>query len=326
MAWRLPPNIRPWMRPGWFAEVGGWLEDVLEPHHERVVRLEQVSTYDLACVLRAQTESGSVYFKASVDPLESVVTPHLARTFTNLVPEVLVACETRGWLLTRGSGERLSGAADLDVWLDAFAKLAKFQGSSINLQSLGGAVYRFDTLAGQAEALLRDRATLSSWGLRDEQVDTLADLSPRVKRAHEQVSALGLLESPAHGDAQPMNALFNEEGSVRWFDWSEASVAHPFMDVGWCLAWMLNPARDPLPVCREFNNASERLWRGYLQALGVPDAEGSMGDAIILAMTHRALVYHAKYATLEGTVPGWRPQYVPYYLKLLLKMVRVVEK
>ena len=325
-AWQLPPHDRPWMRPGWFAEVGGWLEDVLEPYSEHVVRLEQVSTYDLACVLRAQTESGSVYLKASVDALESAVTSHLSRTFPNLVPEGLAVHKTYGWLLTRGGGERLSGAADVKVWSDALVKLARFQGSSVNLQSLGGAVHRFDTLAERAEAFLRDKITLSDWGLRDEQIDALAELPPRIKQAHEQVSALGLPKGPAHGDAQPMNALFNEKGSVRWFDWSEASVAHPFTDVGWCLAWIMNPARETLPVCREDGDAPARLWRGYLQALNVPDAEGLMGDAVVLAMTHRALVYHAKYATLEGTVPGWRPRYVPYYLRLLLKMVHMVEK
>ncbi len=325
-AWDLPPNSRPWGRPGWFAEVGGWLGRGLEARDERVVSLEQVSTNDLACVLRAQTTSGSAYFKASVDPLESVVTPHLAQTFSNLLPEVLAVRSTHGWLLTRGSGERLSGAADLDVWSEAFAKLARFQGSSVNLQALGGAVHTFDTLAEQAETFLEDRATLVGWGLRAEQVEALADLLPRVKRALERVSALGLLEGPAHGDAQPMNALFDKDGNVRWFDWSEAGVAHPFMDVGWCLAWMTNPAREPLPVYRKFEDAPARLWRDYLKTLGAPDAEGLMGDAIILAMTHRALVYHAKYATFEGTVPGWRPQYVPYYLKLLLKMVHVVEQ
>ena len=322
-AWSLPPNVRPWGRPGWFAEVGGWLEGVLEPRGERVVSVEQVSTYDLACVLRAQTTSGSVYFKASVDGLESIVTPHLAQTFPHLVPASLAVHKTRGWLLTRGSGERLSGAADITVWSDALGKLARFQCSDVNLQALGGAVHNFDALAERAEVFLRDRATLLDWGLRKDQVDALADLSPQIRRAHDRVRALGLPKGPAHGDAQPMNALADEDGNVKWFDWSEAGVAHPLMDVGWCLAWMTNPAREPLPVYREFEDAPARLWRGYLHALGVPDAEGLMGDAVVLAMTHRALVYHVKYATFEGTVPGWRPQYTPYYLKQLLKMARM---
>ena len=321
-AWRLPPNVGPWGRPGWFAEVGGWLEGVLEPRGERVVSVAQVSTYDLACVLRARTTNGSVYLKASVDGLESVVTPHLAHTFPNLVPETLAVHKTRGWLLTRGGGERLSGAADIAVWSDALGKLARFQNSGVNLQALGGAVHSFDALAERAEVFLRDKATLSGW-VRKDQVDTLADLPSQIRRAHERVSALGLPKGPAHGDAGPMNALVDETGNVKWFDWSEAGVAHPFMDVGWCLAWMTNPAREPLPVYREFEDAPARLWRGYLHALGVPDAEAFMGDAVVLAMTHRALVYHAKYATFEGTVPDWRPQYAPYYLRLLLKMARL---
>ena len=59
---------------------------------------------------------------------------------------------------------------------------------------------------------MRDRVTLADWGLRDEQINALAELPPRIKRAHEQVSALGLPRGPAHGDAQPMNALFDKDG------------------------------------------------------------------------------------------------------------------
>jgi len=120
-----------------------------------------------------------------------------------------------------------------------------------------------------------------------------------------------------------MNALHGPEG-CRWFDWSEASVAHPFMDVGWCLAWLMHPSRAALGVRRDHPEAASWLWRGYLQALEVPGAEPLIPEAVTLAMTHHALVYHDQYASWQGTVPGRRPQYVPYYLRLLLKVAAML--
>jgi len=53
-----PPleHARAWQRPGWFRETLAWLERALG---EPLLRVEQVSSYDLAAVLRVQTSARS---------------------------------------------------------------------------------------------------------------------------------------------------------------------------------------------------------------------------------------------------------------------------
>lgn len=131
------------------------------------------------------------------------------------------------------------------------------------------------------------------------------------------VRALGLPPSPAHGDAHPMNAITGCGGV--WFDWSEACVAHPLLDSGWFLAWLTHPGRGTLPLRQTHPDAATELWQTYLQASTLPKSTDPKG-AMTLSLVHRALAYHKRFRTWQGTVPGWRPEYVPYYLRCLLKL------
>ncbi len=327
-SWRQPAHARPWQQLGWFAQATRWLEQNLRARGEYLQGdVRQVSLSDLVCVLYVNTDRGGVYFKASETAFEAVVTSYLANTYPDLTPKVLVHDDARGWLVTRDGGARLSASARLQDWTDALEKLARFQRASgrVGVEGafghLGCAVYPFAELFEQASAFFDDEETLAAWGLREEQLGRLKHLLPTLRDAHRRVQALELPLARAHGDAQPMNALYR---NARWFDWSEASVAHPFTDVGWCLAWTLNPARK-LPLLRAYPDAPARLWRNYLRALGVHgvshlDVDALRRDAMRLALAHRALVCHREYADFKSTVSGWRPQYVPYYLKLLLSV------
>jgi len=124
ITWSLPPNARPWQRPGWFLKACGWLEDALVARGEEVTgNVRQVSTYDLACVLRADTSGGGVYVKAG-SAREVAVTAYLAKAHSGLTPAVLAQNSARGWLLTRDGGKRLSETADLTAWSAALSQLA----------------------------------------------------------------------------------------------------------------------------------------------------------------------------------------------------------
>jgi hypothetical protein len=320
--WHWPPNARPWQRPGWFKQATAWLTDALDSRGEALTgEVRQISSYDLASVLHAKTSGGGVYFKAGSETREATITAHLAKRHLDLTPEVIAWDGKRDWLATRDGGRRLSESADFTLWEDAFAKLAHFQrtADANALTALGCPTHPFSDLADRAEVFLRDATTLHNWGLHEKQITSLADLVPFVQRAHTRVKRLDLGELPAHGDAQPMNALTGPTGCV-WFDWSEASISHPFMDVGWCLTWLSHPSRAELAIRRAYPDAVSRLWSAYLGALGVKHAEPLLSEAMILAMTQRTLVYHGRFHVWQGTVPGWRPHYVPYYLRLLLKM------
>lgn len=229
--------------------------------------------------------------------------------------------------MTQDYGLHLSRQSELTFWSEAVTKLAQFQSAANTqtFQELGCSVYDFSTLANQAEAFLHDTDMLRDWGLTDIQVSSLQARLPRIRRAYERVLSLSLPLLPAHGDAHPMNALAGHH--TVWFDWSEACITQPLLDIGWFLAWLSHPARQTLPVRQTHPDAATKLWEDYLQALAnylqMPDiqnAEPWLPDVMVLALMHRALVYHKRFNNWQGTVPGWRPQYVPYFLRTILKL------
>lgn len=147
---------------------------------------------------------------------------------------------------------------------------------------------------------------------------------PTLERQFERWQALGLPDLPAHGDAHPRNALFGERGAV-WFDWSEAkAAAHPLLDAGWFLFFASYSARVKLGAA--YPDWSERLSMVYAEALGCPAAAPVLADEGSLALTLvcRAALYDDKFRTWEGTLAGWRPHYVGYYLGQATRLLRLV--
>jgi hypothetical protein len=306
-----------WQQPGWFRETLAWLERTLG---ETVLKVEQVNSYDLACTLRVETGRRAVYLKASETGLEATLSAHLAARYPKLTPEVIAWDERRHLLVTQDCGTRLSDSAEPNVWSAAVKTLAHFQRTADPqvFESQGCPIHAFRNLAERAATFLADTDVLRSWGLNEAHFTALADWVPHIGRAHERVLALDLPLLPAHGDAHPMNVLTGCK--VVWFDWSEGNLAHPLLDISWFLAWLSHPARDALPLRQAHPDAATELWRSYLQELNVPEAAELLHDVTLLALIHRILVYHERFHSWQGTVPGWRPEYVPYYLRVLLKL------
>ena len=175
--------------------------------------------------------------------------------------------------------------------------------------------------AQRVDAFLSDTFTLTAWGLKPDEIATLQAARPAIRASFGALTAHGLPNLPAHGDAHPRNALAGA-GESLWFDWSEAaSAAHPLMDAGWFLAFALHPARANLPIRIAHPDLKTRLSAAYLEALGCPDASALLAQSIPLSLLHRAVVYDARFSDWHGTVPNWRPQYVPYYLGLAAREI-----
>ncbi len=311
------PQARPWQQPGWFRETLSWLETTLG---ESATRLEQVSSNDLAAVLRVETASRTAYLKTSETGLEAALSAHLARHHPGLTPDVLAWDASRNLLLTEDCGAWLSELADFRRWQEAVRKLAYFQRAldSDALKALGCPSHSFANLAERATLFLQDDAILQNWGLKAEQIKALNEHLPYIVKAHERLLRLELPLLPAHGDAHPMNVLMGCRTVL--FDWSEACIAYPLLDIGWFLAWLDHPGRASLPLRQRHPNAAGSLWNDYLQSSAWAGAEIYLSDAVLLALTHRALVYHERFFEWQGTVPGWRPQHVPFLLRSLLKL------
>jgi aminoglycoside phosphotransferase (APT) family kinase protein len=307
------PHARPWQQEGWAKSVTTWLSTILPGE----VRLEAAKVNDLACVLKLKTREGTVYFKTSHKGQEASVTARLAKIFPTFVPNVIAYHAEHNWLLTRDSGEWLSLSGHLDQWQTSLSVLATFHKTHSSVfEDLRLPVHSFADLANRGEAFLRDTAVLQTWDLLPEQLENLEQLIPSLHSACEHVRTLDLAESFTHGDAYPNNALVKEE-SLCWFDWSEAGFAHPFLDMGWFLAWTVLPRRDP-PFLVTYDTTWQ-CWEHYLKARGTEGASVTPLEVMRLALLHRALAYHEKFYDWQGVISTTRPQYVSYFLKLLIK-------
>ncbi len=317
-------HARPWQKPGWFRKNTAWLEGAL---NEEIERLEPVSTNDLGTVLRVTTRTRTAYFKTSEQKLEAALTAHIACAHPHLTPPVIAWDAQENLLLTEDQSARLSETADLALWRHAVDSLARFQYTADGAvpRTLGCPVHTFNDLAERASRFLKDASVLESWGLIPEHIAGLQAYLPTIVAAHERVSRLALHLLPSHGDAHPMNVLIGHKDTGHrpvWFDWSDACLAHPLLDVGWFLAWTQHPGRARLPLRQHSGGAAGRLWQTYLEAARIPaDPYGvRLHDAMLLALIHRALVCHERFAYWTGTLPDWRPRYVPFLLRSVLKL------
>ncbi|WP_139323149.1 phosphotransferase, partial [Deinococcus marmoris] len=313
------PNARPWQLPSWPSQAQKRLDSTLGTSGLR--KLDDLSVgdvNDLACVMWAATDKGAVYLKVSDSPREAAVTEYLSKTLPDLLPPVLWVDPSSNSLLTLSGGKLLDMVSELDAWTEAARRLAHFQqnADAHALAALGCPAFPLLEMAGRVDSFLADLNTLRAWGLEESCLETLCAARPAIRTAFADLAALNLPDLPAHGDAHPRNALSGQRGAV-WFDWAEtASAAHPFMDMGWFLAFTFDPAGVELPIRTAYPDLEKRLIEAYLSALGCVDAASLLSSAVPLALLHRAVVYDARFRNWEGTLPGWRPNFVPYYLRL----------
>lgn len=308
------PFERPWQRPDWPER----LSERLALAGIQALETRLVHTNDLVNIVQVTTPSGKVYLKTASSSHEARFTEYVTANFPRLSPPLLACHAGERWQITASGGQLLDAVDDLEAWQQAILRLVEFQQSADAgaLADLGAPAHPLADLPAQVEDLLSDKPTLQFWGVPDDQIRVLQAAQPRIERAFQQVAALNLPDRPAHGDAHPRNALQGERGSV-WFDWSEvSSAAHPLMDLGWFLAFALHPAREKLPIRRACPNLETELSTFVGQALGLPPSSApQISAAIPLAYLHRAVVYDLKFRGWTGNLPGWQPQYVPYYLR-----------
>jgi Phosphotransferase enzyme family len=240
------PGRVPWAVPGWFQDAERWLRDSLDALGRAVTGpVQQLRAWELSCILRAPTAHGDVYLKAVPDsPLfvnEPVVTGALAALFPDHVPAPLAVDAERRWLALADFGAELEwdtpDAVREDV-LRIFARLQVEAASQVDrLLAAGCPDRRLPWLAGQAERWLPaieetgrlpgiDAAT---WLTNDELAELRAAV-PHLTAICAELATYAIPPSLVHGDLHLGNVARGPRGYV-FFDWTDASVAHPFLDL-----------------------------------------------------------------------------------------------
>lgn len=232
------PTLRPaWMQHGWFDEAELWIRTQLAQLGYTLMEppIEQFSHWGLACILCAHTSIGDIYFK--VASRQALFTPEppllkgLALFYPDHVPTLLAVDAERDWMLLADFGQPLEWQAPITVHQEILRLLAQMQIASAprvnELLALGCSDRRLEKLETQIDALINDADTLA--GLEEAEIDQLRAFAPHLKARCAQLAGYGVPQTLVHGDLHLGNVAYSR-GNYLFFDWTDASVAHPFFD------------------------------------------------------------------------------------------------
>jgi len=229
----------PFARPGWLAELFRWTREQIAPLGLRLTgAFQQLNASPTFSLIRLETESGAVWFKATGEPNshELGVTIALAQLFPAHVPQILgVHREWNGWLSAEVAGASLDQIADFSAWEHAAQELAELQIASIGkttelLQTervkdhrLPRLAERIDPFLSRMNQLMAAQEKRSPAPLVESEIRTLAE---GLKESCTLLDNLRLPDTLGHLDFNPGNILVSEDRCV-FLDWAEACVANP---------------------------------------------------------------------------------------------------
>jgi hypothetical protein len=226
----------PWVADGWQAPVETWIAAQLDRLGMTVLAIHPVRNWSISVVLRVETTSRPVFFKASLDlPLfanEGGVTTGLAQLYPDHIPAPLAIDFPRNWMLLKDLGEPLGRGASLEQKKDLLRTMARIQIDSasriVSLIQLGCIDRRIPWLQAHLEDLMVDEVTLSK--LTQAERKDLRRAMPRLQSLLTELDALPIPPALIHGDLHTGNVA-SREGKLQIFDWTDAAISHPFFDL-----------------------------------------------------------------------------------------------
>jgi phosphotransferase family enzyme len=289
--------LRPaWSRPGWLARATAWMvEQMATAGRPAVGAPRQHQLWNLSVVLRSSSEDGDIFFKCSAEIFrhEAAVTQALAERMPDLVPDVLAIDDAQGWMLMRDLGTPELGDQDESLWHEGVVAHAGIQqswlGRTDELVDLGLPVRSLTDLAARVEAMAEDPVLMgrASPDLRERWLATAPALVESCLRLNE----IGPGPTLVHGDFHPWNVVYGA-GAARVFDWTDAAVSHPFIDLATYVF------RTPDVAVRR------QLVDGYVRAWSPEGSEERHHEAAALGLVVGALYQVQTYRALLPTLMG----------------------
>ncbi len=286
-----------WRDPQWLEQAHAWIEATLtERGLRRTAPFAQPHVYPWSTVLRVDTDAGCLWFKANDEATrhEAVIVERIAARRPDVLPQIVAADQSRGWLFMADAGESLreivARERSLDRWLTVLPRYAALQ-----LE-----------LAADVDGLLArgvpDRR-LAALPKAYEKLMELTGAQTRFREAAGQVAELcaqlgayGVPELLQHDDLHD-GQVFVHDGQYRLLDWGDACVSHPFFSLSVTLegglAWGLDDVENSVDVA-PFRDAYLAV---FAEALG-------MTHSTLLEATRLALRLGWACRAVNGHVPG----------------------
>lgn len=281
-------DLRPqWSRPGWLAEAAQWMQEQMittgypDPEIPRIHHLWGVSV-----VLSAASHAGSAFLKCSGDRFrhEGRMTQALAGRSRGHLPDVLAVEPDRGWLLMRDLDAPLLGDQPESMWelgLDALAGLQQeWLGRTDDLLATGAELRPLRQLADWVNGTPLDADFMGR--LAPEARDAWLASMPAMVDACTSLDRIGPGVSLMHGDFHPWNVVAGQDGT-RIFDWTDAAVAHPFLDL---VTYIMRT--DDLALRRYLLQRYLGLWSKYLSS---DDLQAAGQLALVVGALYQAYTY-----------------------------------
>ena len=235
-----------WTDPAWRDEILAWAGAALKSAGLGIVGpVEQPHIRPWSTVFRIPTDGGPVWCKAAgLGPHhEAALLERFAAWGTGHVLLPLAVDAARGWMLLPDGGPRLRDLApdergdhDLEAWarlLPVYAGLQRtVEGRVEELVMAGVPDERPERLATVLDGLV---GADPIWSRLDaDEIAQGAAAREALRQGRARVAALaadlaasGIRPSIEHGDLHGGNILVGSDG-VRFYDWGDATVAHPF--------------------------------------------------------------------------------------------------
>ena len=258
--------------------------------------IEPMKDRPWASTWRLRTGAEVAYLKTTVPTTryEVPLLTALAQAVPELVPAVLAHETTHGWLLLADAGDPLDDAGadgfDPAVWPAMLARYARLQRAvepEVNaLLAVGVPDERPERLIDVLNQLLHESTQLAD--LTQAERSALTSDSARWRDDLAAVTELALPASVQHGDLHPGNVGIGPDGTTRFFDFGDASIAHPFCTL-----------EVPLRVARSRGAdeaALERIRNAYLEPFtdlaGLDDLRQTAGRMARISPLTRATAWH----------------------------------
>lgn len=301
-----PPQRAAWEHPGWFRQAEAWIHNQLTHLGQPPTGpVEQVKLWFLSCILRVPTAQGMVYFKATNgSPLmvnEAELTQRLAQLFPAVMPQPLALDGARDWVLLADFGPEVGWDATVETREAALVAFAQLQIASApqvdKLLAHGCIDRRLPKLAEQIAPLLTDPALMVL--IDGEQQQRLQAVAPRLVELCQQMAQYKVPATLVHGDLHMSNVARRGEQFV-FFDWSDACVAHPFLDMIAILhekdVALQTRLRDAYLATWTQYEPMERLLELWQMAYPL--------CALHQAVSYRAIAHHSEHGC-TGPMIGW---------------------
>jgi hypothetical protein len=247
------------------AAAEAWIRTTVEPTGP--LELERARAW--ASIFRIPLADGTAWFKACAETqaFEPQLTASLAARWPDRVARVLAYDSERRWLLSADAGNPVAAYRnDPAIWLRALPLYAELQIGEVRhvAEHLGGGVP--DRRIGALPAMY-DRLVAADLPIELVEIQRLAAFGSTFERWCAELASADPTSSIQHDDLH-LRSLFIDGSALRFLDWGDACIAHPFATLVVTFHWL--ERENGLPASDAW---FARLRDAYLEPWGRGRAE-----------------------------------------------------